>query len=183
MRSKSDSWQPFVGQTGRSLRCCCGELWPRVAKPLDVILLCNPQEEKLASAEAQYNLSCRTGSLLYMAPEVIRCEQYNEKVDVFSFASVLYELLQGATMMTFISPTPSSQDIDSYMMAVASGFRPTIPDMWPAEIKGLIADCWEDAPLARPTMSEVVERLQIMYADGMFVRKSTASSLFRALCC
>lgn len=35
------------------------------------------------------------GTYVYMAPEVIRCEPYNEKCDVYSFAVILNELIKG----------------------------------------------------------------------------------------
>lgn len=35
------------------------------------------------------------GTYVYMAPEVIRCEPYNEKSDVYSFAVILNELITG----------------------------------------------------------------------------------------
>lgn len=35
------------------------------------------------------------GTYVYMAPEVIRCEPYNEKCDVYSFGVILNELITG----------------------------------------------------------------------------------------
>lgn len=35
------------------------------------------------------------GTYIYMAPEVIRCEPYNEKCDVYSFGIILNELITG----------------------------------------------------------------------------------------
>lgn len=40
-----------------------------------------------------HNHTGRCGSVLYMAPEVARGKPYNEKVDVFSFAILAWELL------------------------------------------------------------------------------------------
>lgn len=36
-----------------------------------------------------------SGTYVYMAPEVIRCEPYDEKCDVYSFGVILNELLTG----------------------------------------------------------------------------------------
>lgn len=36
-----------------------------------------------------------SGTYVYMSPEVIRCEPYNEKCDVYSFGVILNELLTG----------------------------------------------------------------------------------------
>lgn len=35
------------------------------------------------------------GTYVYMAPEVVQCEPYNEKCDVYSFGIILNELLTG----------------------------------------------------------------------------------------
>ena len=35
------------------------------------------------------------GTYVYMAPEVIRCEPYNEKCDVYSFGVILNEIITG----------------------------------------------------------------------------------------
>lgn len=40
-------------------------------------------------------LTGETGTYVYMAPEVIRCEPYNEKCDVYSFGVILNELVTG----------------------------------------------------------------------------------------
>lgn len=40
-------------------------------------------------------LTGETGTYVYMAPEVIRCEPYDEKCDVYSFGIILNELLTG----------------------------------------------------------------------------------------
>ena len=37
-------------------------------------------------------LSGRTGTLMYMAPEVYLKQPYNDKADVFSFAVIAYEV-------------------------------------------------------------------------------------------
>lgn len=36
-----------------------------------------------------------SGTYVYMSPEVIRCEPYNEKCDVYSFGVILNEILTG----------------------------------------------------------------------------------------
>src|SRR3569832_993798 len=40
-----------------------------------------------------YNLTARTGSIPYMAPEVVECQPYDQKCDVFSFAILLWVFL------------------------------------------------------------------------------------------
>ncbi|XP_074569093.1 serine/threonine-protein kinase STY17-like [Curcuma longa] len=45
--------------------------------------------------EGEVALTGEMGTYVYMAPEVIRCEPYTEKCDVYSFAIILNELVTG----------------------------------------------------------------------------------------
>lgn len=45
-------------------------------------------------------LSGRTGTLMYMAPEVYLKQQYDDKADVFSFGVVAYEVLHRYMMIS-----------------------------------------------------------------------------------
>ena len=44
-------------------------------------------------------MSGRTGTLMYMAPEVYLKQPYNDKADVFSFGIVVYEVLHRYMMI------------------------------------------------------------------------------------
>ncbi|GMH39125.1 hypothetical protein BSKO_07023 [Bryopsis sp. KO-2023] len=115
--------------------------------------------QKAASAEAAYRLSTATGSLLYMAPEVLSGDAYNEKADVFSFAVLMYELLRRSLTLAFVSFLGSSRDVEIYAFNVMGGFRPPIPKTWPQQLKDLITDCWAPTPSSRPSMEQVCNRL------------------------
>lgn len=41
----------------------------------------------------------QVGSLIYMAPEVLTGHKYNEKVDVFAFGVILFELMSGCLVV------------------------------------------------------------------------------------
>mmetsp|Transcript_23068 Transcript_23068/g.50616 ORF Transcript_23068/g.50616 Transcript_23068/m.50616 type:complete len:535 (+) Transcript_23068:148-1752(+) len=103
-------------------------------------------------------LSGRTGTLMYMAPEVYRQELYNEKADVFSFAMICYELCHNYMM---ISATDGSfQECQAYARRVArAGYRPPIDDSLPSPLRTLMASCWHADPSARPSMADVVGQL------------------------
>lgn len=47
----------------------------------------------------RYNLTEAVGSWAYMAPEVVLGQPYNEKVDVFSFGVILFEVLNRKLML------------------------------------------------------------------------------------
>jgi len=50
-----------------------------------------------------------TGSYRYMAPEVFRHESYNEKVDVYAFSMILYELLEGIPPFLDLDPVEAAR--------------------------------------------------------------------------
>ncbi|KXZ47965.1 hypothetical protein GPECTOR_31g327 [Gonium pectorale] len=111
-----------------------------------------------------WRLTGQTGSCMYMAPEVFRNLPYNEKVDVFSFGVLLYEvfsrtlsLIAGLNLREL---RLKGQDTpEGYAAYVADGYRPHRPQSMPEPLYELIAACWADDPLARPTMADVVDSL------------------------
>ncbi|GMH11968.1 hypothetical protein Nepgr_013809 [Nepenthes gracilis] len=92
----------------------------------------------------------------YVAPEVFRNEEYDIKVDVFSFALILQEMIEGC------SPFPSMPEAD-VPKAYCAQARP--PFMAPAKnyphgLKELIEECWDENPLKRPKFSHIINRLE-----------------------
>jgi len=51
--------------------------------------------KKNRTHDTTYRMTGNTGSLAYMAPEVALRKPYNEKVDVYSFAILLWQMLSG----------------------------------------------------------------------------------------
>ena len=99
----------------------------------------------------------RTGTLQYMAPEVIRREPTNERLDIFGYGVTAFELLTNrlpydatdpmAMMRQRINSNPT--DIDVY--------APKLPD----ELKDLIRKLLTKSPRDRwPTMSTVADALR-----------------------
>ena len=94
------------------------------------------------------------GTPYYMAPEILGDGAYDSKVDVFSFACVLYEMLTGGHLHEARTPF-------AYARAIMKGSRPEIP----AEIEhrplgDLLQRCWDGDPEVRPTFNEIVECLK-----------------------
>jgi serine/threonine protein kinase len=83
--------------------------------------------------------------------------KYSSKVDVYSFAIVVWELF---------SESEPFEDCDNYMSVlskISKDERPTISNKSkeiPTEIKILISKCWDKNPENRPTFSDIVKELK-----------------------
>jgi hypothetical protein len=92
------------------------------------------------------------GTIHWTAPEILAGQAYTEKVDVYSFGILLYELLTGLTPFREIPP------IQIARLVKDKGHRPEIPDNCPDRLAGLIRDCWAQDPGQRPAFSELLPR-------------------------
>lgn len=93
------------------------------------------------------------GSPLWVAPEVLRGENYGTACDVFSFAVIVWEAIAWSEPY----PDMGSSEV---MSGVASGtLRPILPPHTPSELKTLLLRCWRADPSERPTFDELVPQL------------------------
>ncbi len=97
------------------------------------------------------------GTARWTAPEMFQGKSYNEKVDVYAFGVLLWELLSNGAV-------PFSEYIfDSQVEdAVLRGERPTIPPecKCPLGMRSLIESCWNQIPSLRPTFLDIVPILR-----------------------
>ncbi|BCS82726.1 putative serine/threonine-protein kinase [Cotonvirus japonicus] len=94
----------------------------------------------------------RCGTPCWTAPEIIRGEKYNEKVDVYSFGIVMWEVLTGKH--PFVGCNFMKVTLD-----ILEGKRPQIPTDCPPKFKKLMKKCWNQNPNKRPNMSDIVSVL------------------------
>ena len=122
----------------------------------------NLAEEAATSNISDLKLTGKTGSLLYMAPEVHGTPHesdptYDESSDIFSLGLIIWEVFRHVLReMYFEQPDQLVRCAED----TASGVRPAIPAKWPQELQDLVADCWHQCPRQRPTAIEVRERLE-----------------------
>jgi len=100
------------------------------------------------------------GTPLYMSPEVMLGRDITAKVDVYSFGICLWE------MLTRSEAFPHHNNLNQFAIAICrEGERPVIPQGTPKSLSSLMQDCWQHQPERRPTMGEVVERLDVIYKE------------------
>ncbi|GMP74108.1 hypothetical protein CsSME_00031629 [Camellia sinensis var. sinensis] len=104
---------------------------------------------------------CQDNSCRYVAPEVFKNEEYDTKVDVFSFALILQEMIEGCL------PFYGKQE-NEVPKVYATKERP--PFRAPTKcyahgLKELIEVCWSENPAKRPTFRQIISRLETIYSS------------------
>ncbi|KAI4333291.1 hypothetical protein L6164_018121 [Bauhinia variegata] len=100
------------------------------------------------------------GTLPWMAPELLNgsSNRVSEKVDVFSFGIVLWEILTGE------EPYANMHYGAIIGGIVNNTLRPTIPSYCDPEWRTLMEQCWAPNPAVRPSFTEIARRLRVMSA-------------------
>ncbi|KAK4431815.1 Serine/threonine-protein kinase CTR1 [Sesamum alatum] len=100
------------------------------------------------------------GTLPWMAPELLNGSSslVSEKVDVFSFGIVMWELLTGEEPYA-----------DLHYGAIIGGIvsntlRPPVPETCDPDWRALMERCWSSEPSERPNFTEIANELRAMAA-------------------
>ncbi|CAA2998384.1 serine threonine- kinase HT1-like [Olea europaea subsp. europaea] len=110
----------------------------------------------VARVEAQNpkDMTGETGTLGYMAPEVLDGKPYNRKCDVYSFGICLWEIY------CCDLPYPDLSFAEVSSAVVRQNLRPEIPRCCPSSLANIMKKCWDANPEKRPDMDEVVRLLE-----------------------
>ncbi|WOH16404.1 hypothetical protein DCAR_0935957 [Daucus carota subsp. sativus] len=109
---------------------------------------------KVKNSHDVYQMTGETGSYRYMAPEVFKHRKYDKKVDVFSFAMILYEMLEGDAPLSHHEPYEAAK-------YVSEGHRPMFRAKgYTQELRALTEQCWAADTNKRPSFLEVLKRLE-----------------------
>lgn len=99
---------------------------------------------------------------VYTAPELCRDEIFDKTVDAFSFAVILYEMIEG------VHPFHPRPPEEAVKLMCLEGKRPPLKKVkhYPSELKELIEQCWSGDAALRPSFAEIILRLDSIVAHG-----------------
>ncbi|KAI7739726.1 hypothetical protein M8C21_000492 [Ambrosia artemisiifolia] len=117
------------------------------------------------------------GTLIYMAPEVLRKEIHTEKSDVYSFGITINELLTGVVPYTDLRTEAQAHTVlemnytEQQLTAavVSEGLRPALAGTEsgaPPRLLSLIQRCWDADTQNRPSFDDVVTELDLIIANN-----------------
>jgi len=92
---------------------------------------------------------------IWLAPEVLKKEPYTEKVDVYAFGIILWELISGND---FFCSEKFNANIEDLILQGRRHEMPTEPFI-PQYYNNLITQCWADSPSVRPSFQQASQRL------------------------
>ena len=99
------------------------------------------------------------GVLPYVAPEVLRKENYTPAADIYSWSIVAYEVLSGLPpYVTYDEKEKCYKELahdHSLAEKICQGLRPQFEVKIPQLLKNLIERCWDADPAKRPTANEL----------------------------
>ncbi|KAI7999802.1 Protein kinase and PP2C-like domain-containing protein [Camellia lanceoleosa] len=110
------------------------------------------------------------GTLIYMAPEILRKEIHNEKSDVYSLIVTINELLTGVVPYTDLRAEAQAHAVlemnytEQQLTAavVSEGLRPALAghsSSAPTGFPSLIQRCWDANPQNRPSFDDIILEL------------------------
>lgn len=126
--------------------------------------VCDSPEGRIHSEEEAekevYNYTGETGTHRYMAPEVFRHEPYNGKADVYSFAMICYELVEGHRPFAKLSASSAANAASDLDERPPWGRVNKFGKNVPQSVKELVEECWAPAMGDRPEFSSIARRLE-----------------------
>ncbi|XP_031278549.1 serine/threonine-protein kinase STY13-like [Pistacia vera] len=157
----------FALDIARAMECLHSHgIIHRDLKPENLLLTADHKTVKLADfglareESLTEMMTAETGTYRWMAPELYSTvtlrqgekKHYNHKVDAYSFAIVLWELLHNKL------PFEGMSNLQAAYAAAFKNVRPSAENL-PEELAIILTSCWKEDPNARPNFSQIIHML------------------------
>ena len=96
--------------------------------------------------------------IAYVAPEILRKDKYDEKIDVYSFGILMYEILTDSKPFPILSKSEIT-DFEFEQKVINENFTPDLNKPMKQAHRRLIEQCLSRNPKKRPSFSELFEKL------------------------
>jgi tetratricopeptide (TPR) repeat protein len=108
----------------------------------------------LAKVSVTPEQSVQAGTPVYLAPEVWKSNVYTFPADVYSYAMIMYELLEDT-----MAVAPGVSNLQQLQLGVTSGVRPPL-SATPRRLRTVLARLWPNDPDARPSFAVIASKLR-----------------------
>ncbi|KAK8593001.1 hypothetical protein V6N13_043382 [Hibiscus sabdariffa] len=157
----------FALDIARAMECLHSHgIIHRDLKPENLILTEDQKTVKLADfglareKSLTEMMTAETGTYRWMAPELYSTvtlrqgekKHYNHKVDAYSFAIVLWELIHNKL------PFEGMSNLQAAYAAAFKNARPSAEDL-PEDLASIVTSCWQEDPNTRPNFSQIIQML------------------------
>ncbi|KAK9090315.1 hypothetical protein Sjap_023492 [Stephania japonica] len=157
----------FVLDIARAMECLHSHgIIHRDLKPENLILTADHKTVKLADfglareESLTEMMTAETGTYRWMAPELYSTvtlrhgekKHYNHKVDAYSFAIVLWEVVHNRL------PFEGMSNLQAAYAAAFKNVRPSAEDL-PEDLALILTSCWKEDPNARPNFTQIIKML------------------------
>lgn len=124
---------------------------------------------------AIFEMTAKTGTMRFMAPEVAWGEPYGLGADVYSLSIIMHHILALRDPWKYIRPSQFSKDV------IKGKYRPDVITSWPVELQRLQKRMWDNDWRERPTSTEVLSNLRTLIKGNpheLYPRSSAIGKLF-----
>jgi serine/threonine protein kinase len=131
-------------------------------------------------ADGTYKMTKMTGSLRFMASEVLKGDRYNEKADVYSFTLVLWEMLALEQPYKRVFRKSQTDQAQQHMKRVCcDGQRPPLKHFWSAAIREIFKHGWAGSVHERYGIEKIQNMLR---TEILHLRNGDMSGISDLVC-